>query len=160
ELPGVVTHMRGVNSIDRRLDDHRRRAVSRPCRPGVDHTVHIVGKAGHVEAAVLHDDIHVVGPGAGIDAALRMGQQMAAMRTIIIDRLILLQQFDAATDPLTHQGLLRWLLAMPEQGYRVFARSGYREVRKVPRTGHWTGFWSFRLARLRVRCLRSKKSIR
>ena len=29
---------------------------------------------------------------------------MAAMRTVIIDRLILLQQFDAATDPLTHQG--------------------------------------------------------
>jgi hypothetical protein len=31
---------------------------------------------------------------------------VAAMRTIIIDRLILLQQLDAATDPPTHEGLL------------------------------------------------------
>jgi hypothetical protein len=28
---------------------------------------------------------------------------MAAMRTVVIDRLILLQQFDAATDPLIHE---------------------------------------------------------
>jgi hypothetical protein len=52
---------------------------------------------------VLHADIHVVGPGAGIDATLRMGQHMAAVRTVIIDRLILLQQFDAAVDPRTHE---------------------------------------------------------
>src|SRR5882724_12575776 len=102
ELPGVVAHISGVDSIHRGLDDHTRRAVPRPCRPGIDHAAHIFGKAGHVEAAVLHADIHVVGPGASIDAALRVGQHMAAVRTVIIDRLILLQQFDAATDPLTH----------------------------------------------------------
>ena len=103
ELPGVVTHMRGVDSVYRRFDDHRRRAVPRSCRAGIDHAAHIVGKSGHVEAAVLHADIHVVGPGAGIDATLRTGQHMAAMWTVVIDRLILLQQFDAATDPLGHE---------------------------------------------------------
>src|SRR3984893_8124838 len=102
ELPGAVTHMRGVDTIHRGLDDHRRRAVPRPCRPGIDHAAHVLGKARHVERAVLHADIHVVGPGSSIDAALRMAQHMTAMRTVIIDRLILLQQFDATIDPLTH----------------------------------------------------------
>jgi len=32
-----------------------------------------------------------------------MGQYVAAMLTVTIDSLILLQQFDAATDPLTHE---------------------------------------------------------
>ena len=73
-----------------------------PCRPGIDHAVHVVGEAGHVEGAVLHPDIHVVGPGRGIDAALRLGQHVAAMRAVIIDCLILLQQLDAAIDPLAH----------------------------------------------------------
>ncbi len=116
ELPGVVTHMRGVDAIHRRLDDHRRRAVPRPCRPRIDHAAHVFGKAGHVEAAMLHADIHVIGPGSGIDAALRMGQHVAAVRTVIIDGLILLQQFDAATDPLTHEGPLRQFPTAPAQG--------------------------------------------
>src|ERR1700694_563812 len=102
ELPGVVTHMRGIDSIHRCLDNHRWCAVPRPCRPGIDHAAHVLGKASHVEAAVLHADIHVVGPGTGIDATLRMGQYVATMRTVIVDRLILLQYFDAATDPPTH----------------------------------------------------------
>jgi len=55
------------------------------------------------KAPCLHADIHVIGPGAGVDAALRMGQHMAAVRAVIIDRLVLLQQFDAAIDPFGHQ---------------------------------------------------------
>src|SRR6202034_3272623 len=102
ELPGVVAHISGIDPVHRRLDDHRRRAVAGPCRPGIDHAAHVLSKAGHVESAVLHADIHVVGPGSSIDAALRMAQHMTAMRTVIIDRLILLQQFDATIDPLTH----------------------------------------------------------
>ena len=103
ELPGVVTHMSGVDSVHRRFDDHRRRAVSRPGRPGVDEPTGIFGKAGHVESAVLHADIHVVGPGAGIDAALRMGQHVTAVRTVVVNRLILFQQFDGAINPFIHQ---------------------------------------------------------
>ena len=105
ELPGIVAHMRGVDAVDRRLDDDRRRAMARPRRPGIAHAAQVFGKARHVERAVLHADIHVVGPGAGIDAALRMGQHMAAVRAVVVDRLVLLQKFDAAIDPLTHKGL-------------------------------------------------------
>jgi hypothetical protein len=65
---------------------------------------------------VLHADVHVVGPGTSIDATLRMRQHMAAVWTVIIDRLILLQQLDAAIDPLPHEGLLSQLLWMPEEG--------------------------------------------
>jgi hypothetical protein len=55
--------------------------------------------------------IHVVGPGASIDATLRMGQHMATMRAVVVDRLILLQQFDAAIDPLVHDPRPRFALA-------------------------------------------------
>ena len=102
KLPGIITHMRRVDAVDRRLDDDGRRAVTRPRRPGLDHAVHVGGKARHVEAAVLHADIHVIGPGGGIDAALRRGQHMAAVRPVVIDRLILLQQLDTAIDPRSH----------------------------------------------------------
>ena len=103
KLPGVVTHMSGVDAVDRRLDDHGRRAMPRPCRSGIDHAVHVFGKARHVERAVLHADIHVVRPGRGIDAALRMGQHMAAVRTVIIDGLVLPQELDTAIDPPGHK---------------------------------------------------------
>ncbi len=106
ELPGVVTHMRGIDSVHRRLDNDGRCTVPRPRRPGIDHAAHVRGKARHVEGAVLHADIHVVGPGAGIDVPLRMGQHMAAVRTVVIDGLILLQKLDAATDPFPHEDLL------------------------------------------------------
>ena len=105
ELPGIVTHMRGIDAVHRRFHDHRRRAMARPCRPGIGHAAHVGGQARHVERAVLHADIHVIGPGAGIYGALCMGQHMAAVRAVVIDGLILLQQFDAAVDPLTHEGL-------------------------------------------------------
>ena len=66
ELPGVVADMRLVDAVDRRLDDHRRRAVARAGRPALDQPAHIVRQPGHVERAVLHADIDVVGPGAGV----------------------------------------------------------------------------------------------
>ena len=52
---------------------------------------HVFGEPGHVERAVLHADIDVVGPGAGILAALRVGQHMAGMGADVIDRLVLRQ---------------------------------------------------------------------
>ncbi len=117
ELPGIVTHMRGIDAIHRGFDDHRRRAVARPGRSGVDHALHVLGEPGHVERAVLHADIHVIGPGRCIDAPLRTAQHVSAMRTVVVDRLILPQQFDATTDPLSHDGPLRQFPPMTEAGY-------------------------------------------
>ena len=37
ELPGVVAHIGGVDPAQGRLDDHCRRAMPRPCRPGLQH---------------------------------------------------------------------------------------------------------------------------
>ena len=69
---------------------------------GVDQAAHVVGETGHVERAVLHADIHVVGPGAGIFAALRVSQHVTGMRTVVVDRLTLRQQFDCAVDTVGH----------------------------------------------------------
>ena len=55
------------------LDDHRRRAVARARRPAVDQPAHVLGEARHVEGAVLHADIDVVGPGAARPRALARG---------------------------------------------------------------------------------------
>ncbi len=106
ELPGVIADMRGVDAVHGRLDDHGRRAMARPRRPGLHHAAHVRRKARHVESAVLHADIHVIGPGRGIDAALRIGQHMAAVRAVVIDGLVLLQKLDAAIDPRSHEGPL------------------------------------------------------
>jgi hypothetical protein len=106
ELPGIEPHIRFVGAVHRCLDDDRRRAMTGTRRAAIDHAAHVIGQASHVECAMFHADIHVVGPGTGIDATLGMGQYMAAVRAVIIDRLILLQQFDAATDPLAHESLL------------------------------------------------------
>ena len=64
----------------------------------------VLREARHIESAVLHADIHVIGKGRGVDAALRMGQHMATVRTVIVDRDILLQEFDAAIDTRYHDG--------------------------------------------------------
>ena len=82
ELPGVETDIRLVRAVHRRLDDDSRRAMSGPRRSAIDHAAQIFREARHVERAVLHADIHVVGPGRRIDAALRAGQHVAAVRTV------------------------------------------------------------------------------
>ena len=81
-------------------------------------------------AAVLHADIDVVGPGAGIVAALRVGQHVAAMRAVVVDRLILRQQFDGAVDAVGHNGSpsgrrLRRVCAR-DRGRRQARRQGHR----------------------------------
>ena len=96
-------HVGLVGAVDRRLDDHRRRAVARARRPAVDQPAHVLGEAGHVERAVLHADIDVVGPGARVLAALRVGQHMAGVLARVVDRLVLLQQLDRAIDAFRHE---------------------------------------------------------
>ena len=65
--------------------------------------------AGHVEGAVLHADIDVVGPGLGVLAALLVGQHVAGMRAVVVDRLVGFQQLDGAVDALGHGRFLRLL---------------------------------------------------
>ncbi len=98
ELPGVVADMRGVDAVDRRLDDDRRGAVAGAGRPGRDEPGEIGGQPGHVEGAVLHPDIDVVGPGVRVFASLRLGQDMPGMGADIVDRLVLRQQLDRPVD--------------------------------------------------------------
>ena len=85
------------------------------------HAAHVLSKAGHVETAVLHADIHVVGPGTSIHASLRMGQHMPAVRTVIIDGLILSNS--------STQRLIRLPMKVYSDGFRGWQR----EASMVPR---------------------------
>src|SRR5258708_640410 len=106
ELPGIVADMAFVDAVDRRLDDDRRGAVPGAGRAALDEALEVFGEPGHVEGAVLHPDIDVIGPGAGILAALRAAQHMAGMGAEVIDRLVLRQQLDGAVDAAAHTRLL------------------------------------------------------
>src|SRR5204863_381907 len=75
-------------------------------RAGLDHAPQICFEPGHVKGALLHADIDVIGPGAGILAALRAGQHMPAMGADVIDRLVLRQELDRAVDAARHDRLL------------------------------------------------------
>ena len=102
ELPGIEPHVRLVGAVHRRLDDDRRRAMTGARRTAIDQAAQVFGQAGHVEGAMFHADVHVVGPGAGILAALRLGQHMTGMRAVVVDRLTLCQQFDRPVDAIGH----------------------------------------------------------
>src|SRR5437762_4413719 len=65
ELPGVVADIGDVGAVDRRLDNDCRRAVAGAGRASLDQALQIFLKPSHIEGAVLHADIDVIGPGAG-----------------------------------------------------------------------------------------------
>jgi hypothetical protein len=109
ELPGIEADIGGVGAVDRRFDDNCRGAVTRAGRAALDEALHVLAKPRHVEGAVLHADIDVVGPGAGIRAALRAGQHMAGMGADVIDCLVLRQQLDRAVDAARHDSRLLYL---------------------------------------------------
>src|SRR5271165_5861351 len=102
ELPGIEADIGRVGAVDRRLDDDRRRAVTRARRTALDEAAHIFGETCHVEGPVLHPDIDVIGPDMRVFASLRIGQQMTAVTADVIDRLILLEEFDGAVDAVWH----------------------------------------------------------
>ncbi len=106
ELPGVEADIVGVGAVDRRLDDDGGCRMPGAGRPALDEPPHVVGKPRHVEGAVLHSDIDVVGPGAGVREALLMSQDMTRMAADVIDRLVLLQKLDRAVDAVGHACLL------------------------------------------------------
>ncbi len=106
ELPGIEADIGGVGAVDRRLDDDSRGAMPGAGRAALSQPLHIFGEPGHVERAVLHPDIDVIGPGAGVLAALRAGQHVPAVTADVVDRLTLGQQLDCPIDPLGHCHLL------------------------------------------------------
>src|SRR5262249_45368526 len=57
ELPGVKADIGSIGAVDRRLDDDGRCAVTRTRWAALDETPHVLGKARHVERAMLHSDI-------------------------------------------------------------------------------------------------------
>ena len=58
-------------------------------RTGVEETLHIRSQACHVESAMFHADIDVVGPGPSIGPALCGAQHVAGMVADVVDGLIL-----------------------------------------------------------------------
>ena len=98
ELPGVKAYDLSGRPFDRRLDDDGRCAVTAACGPAVDQTAHVLVQPGHVEGAVFHAHVDVVGPGSCIFHALFMGEDVARVPTDIVDRLVLGKQFDGSVD--------------------------------------------------------------
>ncbi len=102
ELPGIVADVLRIGAVHRRLHHHRGRPVARARRPAGDQAEHVLGQTGHVEGAVLHADIDVVGPGLRVLPPLRVGQHVAGMVAGVVDRLPRREQFDRPVDPWRH----------------------------------------------------------
>ena len=102
ELPRIEPDIRRVGAVDRRLDDDRRRAVAGARRAALDEPSHIFRETGHVEGAVLHPDIDVIGPDMRVFAPLRIGQHVTAVAAGVINCLILLQELDGSVDVVGH----------------------------------------------------------
>src|SRR5262245_26357839 len=69
----------------------------------IDQTTYVLGQTGHIEGAVLHADIDVVGPGPSIRLALRETQHVAGMLADVVDGLILGQKFNGSIDSGCHE---------------------------------------------------------
>ena len=102
ELPGREAHVRLIGPVDHGLDDDRRGPVSRLGGTSVDEALHVGGKARHVEGAVLHAHVDVVGPGVGVVLALFVGQDMPGVATGVVDRLPGLEELDCPVDACCH----------------------------------------------------------
>ena len=50
--------------------------------------MHIRVQSGHVEGAVFHTDVKVIGPGVGVLLALIVGQDVSGMTTNVVNRLV------------------------------------------------------------------------
>ena len=111
ELPGAGPDMVFVDAIDRGLDDDGGGAMAGAGRSAGNEAAHVGLETGHVEAAVLHADVHVVGPGGGVLATLVKAEDVTAVWAVIVNRLILSQQLDGAVDPVGHG--LGFLLRLP-----------------------------------------------
>jgi hypothetical protein len=72
-------------------------------RPTVDQAPQILIQPGHIESPVLHAHVDIIGPGAGVEFALFIGENMAGVAAHVIDRLVLRQQFDGAIDAWWHE---------------------------------------------------------
>ena len=98
ELPGIVQHIGFRGAVDGRFHHHGGGTMAGAGGAAIDQAAHVGGEAGHVEGAVLHADVDIVGPGAGIDLALLVGEHVPGVVAGVVDADILLQQLDAAVD--------------------------------------------------------------
>src|SRR5579864_2273396 len=96
--PGVGTYGRPIDSVDRNVDDHRRRAMSALSRTACDQTAHVFLQAFDVERRVLHVVAYVVGVSLSVDLALLKAPGGPGMRTGIVNGLALLQQLERPVD--------------------------------------------------------------
>src|SRR5712691_8818118 len=87
ELPGIVAHDQLVRAVYGDFDNHCRRAVTAAGGAAVHQAMHIRVQPGHVEGAVFHADVDVIGPGVGVLLALLVSQDVPGMATDIINRL-------------------------------------------------------------------------
>jgi len=74
----------------------------------IDKTVHVVVEAGHIERTVLHTYVDVVGPRVSVLESLFVCQYVTCMTAVVVDRLVLLKEFDCAVDAVCHGGPARW----------------------------------------------------
>jgi hypothetical protein len=91
ELPGVEANVGRVGAVNGGLDDDDRRAVARAGRAALDQAAHLLGEPCHVERAVLHPDIDVVGLDPRILSAPIEEQGVAGVTTDVMDGLVLRQ---------------------------------------------------------------------
>ena len=87
ELPGVVPNDRLVRAVYGDFHNHCRRAVATARGAACHQASHIRIQSGHVEGAVFHTDIDVIGPGVGVLLALRVGQDVSGMATDVVNGL-------------------------------------------------------------------------
>src|SRR5260370_16825396 len=109
DLAAVQSALGAIDRRSRGSPNSAGRWVAGIGRPAVDQAAHVFGQRRHVEGAMLHADIDVVGPGLGVLATLLVGQNVAGMRAVVVDRLIGFQQLDGAVDALGHGRFLRFL---------------------------------------------------
>ena len=98
EHPGIGADRRLVDSGDRHVDDHGRRAMAALGRTALRQPAHVVRQPFDVERGVLHVVADVVGEGLGVFLALFEGAGRAGMRAGVIDRLTLFEKLDRPID--------------------------------------------------------------
>ena len=87
-MPGIVAHDQLVRAVYGDFHNHRRRAVTAAGGAAVHQATHIRVQPGHVEGAVFHTDVDVIGPGVGVLLALLVGQDVSGMTTNVVNRLV------------------------------------------------------------------------
>jgi hypothetical protein len=77
-------------------------------RASVDEAAHKFIQPWHVEGAMFHADVHVIGPSAGHLLAAFVAKIRSGVAALIVNRLALVEQLDRFVYPFGHQSPL-WI---------------------------------------------------